>query len=59
MMIFQEPALFPWLAIFQNIEIALKLIKIPKVQREQIVIHYLEVVGLSNYSTSFINFLVV
>ena len=29
-MMFQESALFPWLTAFQNIEIALKMAKIPK-----------------------------
>ncbi|HJT83840.1 MAG TPA: ATP-binding cassette domain-containing protein, partial [Nitrososphaeraceae archaeon] len=29
-MMFQESALFPWLTAYQNIEIALKLAKIPK-----------------------------
>ena len=54
-MMFQESALFPWLTAFQNIEIALKMAKIPKDQREEIVMHYLEVVGLSDYSHSYIH----
>ena len=29
-MMFQESALFPWLTAYQNIEIALKMGKIPK-----------------------------
>lgn len=55
MMMFQESALFPWLTVFQNIEIALKMAKISKDQREQIVMHYLEIVGLSDYSHSYIH----
>ena len=55
MMMFQESALFPWLTVFQNIEIALKMAKILKGQREQIVMHYLEIVGLSDYSHSYIH----
>jgi NitT/TauT family transport system ATP-binding protein len=55
MMIFQESALFPWLTVFQNIEIALKLAKISKDQRKQIVMHYLEMVGLTDYSYSYIH----
>ena len=54
-MMFQESALFPWLTSFQNIEIALKMAKIPKEQREEIVMHYLEIVGLSDYSHSYIH----
>ena len=54
-MMFQESALFPWLTAYQNIEIALKMAKIPKNQREEIVMYYLEIVGLSDYSHSYIH----
>src|ERR671921_476221 len=54
-MMFQESALFPWLTAFQNVEISLKMAKIPKDQREEIVMHYLEIVGLSDYSHSYIH----
>jgi NitT/TauT family transport system ATP-binding protein len=54
-MMFQESALFPWLTAYQNIEIALKMAKIPKDQREENVMHYLEIVGLSEYSYSYIH----
>src|ERR1044072_4417924 len=54
-MLFQESALFPWLTAYQNIEIALKLAKVPKTQREEIVMNYLEIVGLSDYSHSYIH----
>jgi NitT/TauT family transport system ATP-binding protein len=54
-MMFQESALFPWLTAYQNIEIALKLAKIPKSQREEIVMNYLEIVDLSDYSHSYIH----
>ncbi|HJY14450.1 MAG TPA: ABC transporter ATP-binding protein [Nitrososphaeraceae archaeon] len=54
-MMFQESALFPWLTAFQNVEIALKMAKVPKNQREKVVNHYLEIVGLSDYSNSYIH----
>jgi NitT/TauT family transport system ATP-binding protein len=54
-LMFQESALFPWLTAYQNIEIALKLAKVPKSQREEIVMNYLEIVGLSDYSHSYIH----
>lgn len=54
-MMFQESALFPWLTAYQNIEIALKLAKVPKTQHEEIVMLYLEIVGLSDYSHSYIH----
>ena len=54
-MMFQESALFPWLTAFQNVEIALKMAKVPKNQREKVVKNYLEIVGLLDYSTSYIH----
>ncbi|MCJ7637125.1 MAG: ABC transporter ATP-binding protein [Nitrososphaeraceae archaeon] len=54
-MMFQESALFPWLTAFQNVEIALKMAKVPKNQREKVVKHYLDIVGLSDYSNSYIH----
>lgn len=53
-MMFQESALFPWLTAYQNVEIALKMAKVPKHQTEQIVKHYLSIVGLFDYSNSYI-----
>ncbi|HET9773529.1 MAG TPA: ABC transporter ATP-binding protein [Nitrososphaeraceae archaeon] len=54
-MLFQESALFPWLTTFQNIDVALKMAKIPKDQREQIIKHYLKIVDLTDYSDSYIH----
>ena len=54
-MMFQESALFPWLTAFQNVEIALQMAKVPKNQRKNIVKHNLNIVGLSEYSNSYIH----
>jgi NitT/TauT family transport system ATP-binding protein len=54
-MMFQESALFPWLTAFQNVEIALQMRKVPKNQRKNIVKHNLNIVGLSDYSNSYIH----
>jgi NitT/TauT family transport system ATP-binding protein len=54
-MMFQESALFPWLTAFQNVEFALKMAKVPKNQREKQAKHYLKIVGLSDYSNSYIH----
>ena len=54
-MMFQESALFPWLTAFQNVEIALQMAKVPKNQRKNIVKHNLNIVGLSDYSNSYIH----
>ena len=54
-MLFQESALFPWLTAFENIEIALKIAKSPRQEREKIITHYLRIVGLSDYSHFYIH----
>ena len=54
-MMFQESALFPWLTAFQNVDFALKMAKVPKNQREKQAKHYLKIVGLSDYSNSYIH----
>jgi len=54
-MMFQESALFPWLTAFQNVEFALKIAKVPKNQREKQAKNYLKIVGLSDYSNSYIH----
>jgi len=54
-MMFQESALLPWLTAFQNVEFALKMAKVPKNQREKQAMHYLKIVGLSDYSNSYIH----
>ena len=54
-MMFQESALFPWLTASQNVEIALQMAKVPKNQRKNIVKHNLNIVGLSDYSNSYIH----
>ena len=53
-MIFQEGALFPWLNIYENVEFGLKITNIPEEQRQKIVNKYIELVGLSKFSESFV-----
>ncbi|HJS81660.1 MAG TPA: ABC transporter ATP-binding protein, partial [Nitrososphaera sp.] len=53
--IFQEGALFPWLSVRENVEFGLTLAKIPKEQRRQMADKYLEMVGLSRFSDSFVH----
>ena len=47
-MLFQESALFPWLTVFQNLDLALKLAKIPKHERGHIIKYYLKIVDLTD-----------
>nr|WP_245210684.1 ABC transporter ATP-binding protein [Priestia aryabhattai] len=45
--VFQHPNLFPWLTIEKNIEFGLKMQKVPKEERRQLVSNYLELVDLT------------
>lgn len=50
--VFQTPALYPWLNIYDNVAYGLKMRKIPKPEREKLVDEYLELVGLSDFKKS-------
>jgi NitT/TauT family transport system ATP-binding protein len=52
--IFQEGALFPWLSVRENVEFGLKISGIPKEQRRQTADKYIELVGLSKFSESYV-----
>lgn len=49
-LMFQEPSLFPWLTVAGNIEIALKVRKIPKPDRKTRVTELLETVRLADFA---------
>jgi NitT/TauT family transport system ATP-binding protein len=53
--VFQEGALFPWLTVYQNIEFGLKIAKMPKYQRKKTIIHFIDLVQLSNFTNAFIH----
>ena len=53
-MIFQEGALFPWLNVQDNVEFELKIAKMPKEKDRQVADRYIEMVGLSKFSESFV-----
>jgi NitT/TauT family transport system ATP-binding protein len=53
-MIFQEGALFPWLNVQDNVEFGLKISKMPKESSRQVANKYIEMVGLSKFSESFL-----
>ena len=48
-MMFQEPALFPWLNAQSNVEFGLKSLKIPAEEREERARKYLQLVHLSQF----------
>jgi len=50
-LMFQEAALFPWLTVARNVELALQLRKVPKVERRQRVAELLEMVHLGAFAS--------
>jgi NitT/TauT family transport system ATP-binding protein len=48
--LFQEPALFPWLSVRRNVEFALELIGTPKDERADITMHWLRRVHLARFA---------
>jgi NitT/TauT family transport system ATP-binding protein len=54
-MIFQEGALFPWLTVQDNVEFGLNIAKMPKEKSGQVADKYIEMVGLSKFSESFLH----
>jgi NitT/TauT family transport system ATP-binding protein len=53
--IFQEYGVFPWLTVRQNIEFGLKLSasKVPVAQRDETVVRYMKLMGLSDFANHF------
>ncbi len=47
--VFQQPTLYPWLSIEENVEFGLKMRKTPVHERRDIVHEYLEMVGLEQF----------
>ena len=52
-MVFQAYTLFPWLTVGQNIAFGLQLKGIPKKERDDIVAHYLELIGLNGFGNMY------
>jgi NitT/TauT family transport system ATP-binding protein len=54
-LIFQDAALFPWLSVQGNVEFGLRVQKIPRVEREQLVTNLLEMVHMQKFAHSWIH----
>jgi ABC-type taurine transport system ATPase subunit len=48
--VFQEYALFPWMTVMENAEFGLRMKGVPKADRRERVMEYLEMVGLAEFS---------
>jgi NitT/TauT family transport system ATP-binding protein len=51
-MLFQEPALFPWLSVVGNVEFALRLAGVGAAERRDRAMRWLSTVGLTNWASS-------
>lgn len=51
--VFQEDRLLPWRTIRKNVEFGLELSKVGKLERKERALHYLDLVGLSNFSEAY------
>jgi NitT/TauT family transport system ATP-binding protein len=52
---FQESALFPWLTVVQNIEFGLKMNGVPDMERNEIALKQLGLVGLSGFKDAYVH----
>jgi len=52
-LIFQEHGLFPWLTVAQNVEFGMKMKGVPKAERQEKMRHYLRLVHLAKFETSY------
>lgn len=52
---FQEPALFPWLKVIDNVEFGMKLAGVPKDERREKATKYLKMVHLTRFQNSYIH----
>jgi NitT/TauT family transport system ATP-binding protein len=52
-MIFQTFALFPWLNVRENVELALEVMHMPKIKRHAIASHYLRINDIEKFQNSY------
>ena len=54
-LIFQEHGLFPWLTVGENVEFGMKMKGVPKAERKERRLHYLQLVHLAKFHDSYIH----
>lgn len=53
--VFQEPALYPWLNVRANVEFGLVLKRVPKAERRALVDQYLDMVSLTRFERAYVH----
>lgn len=53
--VYQRMALFPWLTVMGNVEYGPKVRGIPKKERRELALHYIDLVGLKGFEDSYPN----
>ncbi len=51
--IFQNYGLLPWRTVQKNVELGLETLKVPKAERQERALKYLDLVGLKNFANSY------
>ncbi len=54
-MIFQDPALFPWLNVIENVEFGMKQAGMSKAQRRELAMEYLSMVHLTKFASAWVH----
>ncbi|MHB9144855.1 MAG: ABC transporter ATP-binding protein [Symbiobacteriia bacterium] len=52
-MVFQENSILPWLTVQQNVGYGLAMRGVPRREQQEVVGHYLEMIGLRRFATSY------
>ena len=53
--VFQEHALYPWLKVIDNVEFGMKMAGIPKQERRERALKYLDMMHLTNFKDAFVH----
>jgi NitT/TauT family transport system ATP-binding protein len=52
-MVFQEQSIFPWMTVADNVGYGLRMRHVPAVEKQEIVSHYIDMVGLTTFRDAY------